>query len=134
MRIDWVQQMRRSAPSAGLLLIKAFFMASTALAAGDPTAGEKVFVSHCVVCHATTPGENKIGPSLAGIVGSKSGTVPGFDFSTAMKDANVTWDDANLDKFLANPVGFIHGTKMFVDLPNEPDRQNVVAYLNTLRK
>jgi hypothetical protein len=51
-----------------------------------------------------------------------------------MKDANVTWDDANLDTFLENPVGFIHGTKMFVNLPNEPDRQNVVAYLNTLKK
>jgi hypothetical protein len=71
------------------------------------------------MCHATTPGEKKIGPSLAGIVGSKSGTVPGFDFSPAMKNANVTWDDANLDKFLANPTGFIHGTKMFVNLPNE---------------
>jgi hypothetical protein len=72
----------------------------------------------CAVCHATAPGENKIGPSLAGIVGSKSGTVPAFNFSAAMKDANVTWDDVDLDKFLANPVGFIHGTKMFVNLPS----------------
>jgi len=79
-------------------------------------------------------GENKIGPSLAGIVGSTSGTVLGFNFSAAMKDANVTWDDANLDKFFANPAGFIHGTKMFVNLPNEADRQNVIAYLNTLKK
>jgi cytochrome c len=51
-----------------------------------------------------------------------------------MKDANVTWVDANLDKFLANPVGFVHGTKMFVNLPNETDRPNVIAYLNTLKK
>jgi cytochrome c len=118
---------------AGVLLIKVL-ATSTALAAGDPTAGEKAYASHCSVCHTTTPGENKIGPSLAGIVGSKSGTVPGFDFSAAMKDANVTWDDANLDKYLANPAGFIHGTKMFVNLPNEADRQNVIAYLNTLKK
>ena len=51
-----------------------------------------------------------------------------------MKDANVTWNDANLDKFLANPPGFVHGTKMFVNLPNETDRQNVIAYLRTLKK
>ena len=38
-----------------------------------------------------------------------------------MKDANLTWDDANLDKFLANPAGFVHGTKMFVNLPDETD-------------
>jgi len=119
---------------AGALLIQVLVTSSTALAAGDPTAGEKAFASHCAVCHATTPGENKIGPSLAGIVGSKSGTVPGFNFSTAMKEANVTWDDANLDKYLANPSGFVHGTKMFVNLPSETDRANVIAYLNTLKK
>ena len=90
---------------AGALLIQVLVTSSTALAAGDPTAGEKAYASHCAVCHATTPGENKIGPSLADIVGSKSGTVPGFNFSTAMKEANVTWDDANLDKYLANPSG-----------------------------
>jgi cytochrome c len=134
MRIDRARQMRRSPTTAGLLLIKALLMSFPALAAGDPTAGEKVFASHCAMCHATTPGENKIGPSLGGIVGSKSGTVPGFDFSAAMKNANVTWDDANLDKFLANPAGFVHGTKMFVNLPSEADRQNVIAYLNTLNK
>ena len=126
--------MSRSPNTAGLLLINVLLASSPALAAGDPTAGEKAFASHCAMCHATTPGEKKIGPSLAGIVGSKSGTVPGFDFSPAMKNANVTWDDANLDKFLANPTGFIHGTKMFVNLPNETDRQNVIAYLNTLKK
>lgn len=120
--------------TAGLLLIQTLVGSSAALAAGDPTTGEKVFATHCAVCHATTPGENKIGPPLAGIVASKSGTVPGYDFSAAMKDANITWDDANLDKFLANPTGVVHGTKMFVNLPNETDRQNVIAYLNTLKK
>src|SRR5215469_7905845 len=62
-----------------------------------------VFANVCVACHSTQPGKNEVGPSLAGIVGSKSASVPGYDFSPAMKDANVTWDDANLDKYLANP-------------------------------
>ena len=118
----------------GLVLAKILMSSSVALAAGDPEAGKTAFAAHCAVCHATAPGENKIGPSLAGIVGSKGGTVPEFNFSAAMKDANVTWDDADLDKFLANPVGFIHGTKMFVNLPSETDRQNVIAFLNTLKK
>ena len=126
--------MKLSPITAGLLLIQPLGTSSAALAAGDATAGERVFASHCAVCHATAPGEKKTGPSLGGIVGSKSGTVPGFDFSAAMKSANVTWDDANLDKFLANPAGFIHGTKMFVNLPSEADRQNVIAYLDTLKK
>jgi cytochrome c len=107
---------------------------SPAVAAGDAAAGQRVFASRCAMCHATEPGQNKIGPSLAGIVGSKSATVPGFDFSPAMKNADITWDDAELDKFLANPTGDVHGTKMFVNLPSETDRQNVIAYLNTLKK
>jgi cytochrome c len=117
-----------------MLLIKILLTSSTALAAGDPSAGQAVFATHCAVCHSTESGVNKIGPSLAGIVGSKGGTVPGFDFSAAMNEANVTWNDTNLDKFLANPVGFIHGTKMFVNLPSETDRQNVIAYLHMLKK
>jgi len=117
---------------AGAPLIKVL-ATSTALAAGDPTAGQAVFAAHCAACHSTNA-DNKLGPSLAGIVGSKSGTVPGFNFSPAMKEANVTWDEGNLDKYLANPNGFIHGTKMFVNLPSETDRANVIAYLNTLNK
>jgi cytochrome c len=125
--------MKRIATTTGLLLINSLVTSSAALAAGDATVGEKVFATHCSACHSTKPGENKNGPSLAGIVGAKSGAVPGFSFSPAMKDANVTWDDANLDKYLANPTGFVHGTKMFVNLPNEADRQNVIAYLDTLK-
>ena len=116
------------------MLVKVLVTSSTALAAGDPAAGQTVFAARCAACHSTKPDDNKIGPSLAGIVGSKSGTVPGFNFSIAMKEANLTWDDANLDKYLANPNGFVHGTKMFVNLPSETDRENVVAYLNTLKK
>jgi len=126
--------MKLSPIRAGVVLVKVLVTSSTALAAGDPAAGQTVFAARCAACHSTKPDDNKIGPSLAGIVGSKSGTVPGFNFSTAMKEANLTWDDANLDKYLANPNGFVHGTKMFVNLPSETDRENVVAYLNTLKK
>ena len=107
---------------------------SSALAAGNPTAGKSLFASHCAVCHSITPGENKTGPSLAGIIGSKSGAVPGFHFSTAMKNAGITWNDANLDKFLANPTRFIHGTMMFVGLPDSGARADVIAYLHALKK
>jgi len=119
---------------AGLVLAQILASASAALAAGDPAAGKTVFASHCAVCHAIEAGQNKVGPTLIDIVGSKSGSVPGFDFSAAMKEANITWDEANLDKYLANPSGFVHGTKMFVNLPGETDRQNVIAYLATLKK
>ena len=51
---------------------------SAGYAAGDPGAGQKVFAK-CAGCHSPAPGTNKIGPSLAGVVGQKSGTEPGFN-------------------------------------------------------
>jgi cytochrome c len=105
---------------------------SNAAPTGDATAGKALF-SRCAACHSASPGVNKIGPSLAGIVGSQSATVPGFNFSPGMKNTKVTWDASSLDKFLQNPNGFIHGTRMFYSVPNASDRQNVIAYLETLK-
>jgi cytochrome c len=106
---------------------------STALAAGDAAAGQQLFASHCGICHATEPGVNKIGPSLAGVFGRKSGTEAGFDYSPALTAAAITWDDMALDKFLQNPGADVHGTKMVVSVPGNDDRQNVIAYLKTLK-
>ena len=105
---------------------------SVGLAAGDTTAGQQVFATHCSVCHATEPGVNKIGPSLAGVFGRKSGSETGFDYSPALKAAAITWDEQTLDQFIKNPGDDVHGTKMFVSLPSSGDRQNVIAYLKTV--
>jgi len=109
------------------------FGSSFALAAEDAAAGKQVFTTMCSPCHATEPGVNKIGPSLAGIFGSKSGDVPGYDFSPALKTANITWDETTLDKFLQNPAADVQGTKMVISVPSAENRQNVIAYLKTLK-
>jgi cytochrome c len=109
--IDEMHDMNLSATKGILVLVSIFASSSRTMAAGDAAAGQSVFASRCAVCHATEAGQNKVGPSLAGIVGSKSGTVPGFDFSPAMKNADITWNDAELDKFLANPSGTFTGQK-----------------------
>ena len=72
-------------------------------AEGDTAAGEKIF-AHCAPCHSTKPGENKVGPSLAGVFGRKSGTEPGYSYSSAVKGLNVTWDETNLDEWLPQQV------------------------------
>jgi cytochrome c len=106
---------------------------STGLAAGDAAAGKQVFTTTCGACHSTEPGVNKIGPSLAGIVGSKSGAVSGYGSSSALKAANITWNEQTLDKFLESPSADVHGTKMFVSVPNAENRHNIIAYLETLK-
>ena len=103
-----------------------------ALSAGDPAAGQRDFATRCAICHATTAGENKIGPSLAGVIGRPSGSVADVTYSAALKSAHLTWDNATLDMWLQNPSSLVHGTNMFVNLPNGNDRQDVIAYLNTL--
>jgi cytochrome c len=105
---------------------------SVVRAAGDPTAGQQVF-ARCAICHSTTPGENKVGPSLAGVFGRKSGSEPGYDYSGALKSANITWDEHSLDQFLTNPQADVQGTKMFITVPDATERQNVIAYLETLK-
>jgi cytochrome c len=106
--------------------------AAPAGAAGDATAGRQVF-ARCAACHSTTPRDNKIGPSLAGVFGRKSGAEPDYNYSPALKAANITWDEHTLDQFLTNPAADVHGTKMFINVPDAADRQNVISYLETLK-
>ena len=103
-----------------------------AWSAGDAAVGQQTFATHCAICHATAPGQNKVGPSLAGVYGTESGKVAGYNFSDALKNAHLTLDDATLDKWLQSPSGLVPGAKMFANLASSEDRQNVIAYVKTL--
>lgn len=113
----------------------AILIASPALAqTGDATKGKIVFV-RCMACHSVDAGVNRIGPSLAGIVGRPSASVPGFAYSPAMKNAKIRWDAKSLDAFLAKPTAKVPGSKMiFAGLPNPADRSNLIAYLAATSK
>ena len=121
-------RMRRTA-IAGLLLAGS---ATTALAA-DPAAGEKIFKTQCGICHAVAAGENRIGPTLFGVVGRPAGGVPGFNYTADHKKLGVTWDAATLDKYLANPRAMVPDTSMvYAGLKDDAKRADLVAYLETL--
>ncbi|WP_327754073.1 cytochrome c family protein [Sphingobium sp. SJ10-10] len=113
----------------------AMLIASPALAqAGDATKGKTVF-ARCMACHSVDPGVNRLGPSLAGVLGRPSGTVAGFAYSPAMKNAKIRWDAKSLDAFLTKPATKVPGTKMiFAGLPNPADRANLIAYLASASK
>ncbi len=107
--------------------------AGTARADGDPALGKAQF-NKCAACHSAKEGENKIGPSLHGIVGRPSHSIENFNYSDAMKNYNVTWDPATLDHYLADPRGVVNGTKMiFVGIKKDDERANLIAYLETLK-
>ena len=77
--------------------------AGSLVLAADPAAGKSVFNSACSICHSVQPGKNLVGPSLFGVVGRKTGSASGFHYSPANQSANLTWDQATLDKYLQAP-------------------------------
>ncbi len=103
-------------------------------AAADAKAGAHLFRVQCGLCHSPQPGRNMAGPSLFGIIGRQAGTVPGFHYSSANRNSGIVWNDKTLDQYLANPHKMIPGTIMaYSGLHNERQRQDIIAYLNTLR-
>ncbi len=107
--------------------------ASLSAQADDAEAGKKVF-NKCAACHSIEPDKVRVGPSLFGVVGRKAGTLPGFNYSTAMKDYGVVWNAETLNVYLEAPMQVVKGTKMtFPGLKDATERANVIAYLETLK-
>lgn len=105
---------------------------SAAMAEGDAAAGEKAF-RKCKACHVADEEKNRVGPHLVGIYGRASGSVADFKYSDAMAGAGLTWDEATLDQYLADPKGYMPGNKMaFPGLRKDDERANVIAYLKSL--
>lgn len=96
---------------------------------GDAAAGRQTF-KKCQACHSLEPGKTILGPSLAGIVGRKSGADANFNYSPALKQAALTWDAATLDVYLMEPQKIVPGNRMpFPGLRTDRDRKDVIAFL-----
>ena len=121
-----------AAIGGALVLMGLPFPSSQAMAAtaGDPIEGAQVFRA-CAACHSLKPGEHRTGPSLAGLFGRKAGTAEGFRrYSSALKEADVVWNEGTLDPWIADPQAFIPGNRMvFRGLPDAKARADLIAYL-----
>lgn len=81
-----------------------------------------------------TPGLNKQGPTLFGIVGRQAGSVEGYSYTKANKESGITWGDETMFEYLENPKKYIKGTKMaFPGFKKEEDRRDVIAYLKSVK-
>ena len=103
-----------------------------AAGAGDAARGKAVFEKRCVGCHALEA--DREGPRLAGVFGRKAGSVPGFGYSTSLKNSGLTWDEATLEKWLTDPDIMVPGNDMSVDVPKAQDRKDLVAFLKSTGK
>jgi len=121
----------------------AMLCASMAAQAQDAEKGKSQF-AQCRACHAIEAGKNTVGPSLFGVVGRKAASVEKFAYSKSLKEAadkGLTWDEANLMEYLADPAAFLKkqtgkpsaDNKMPNKYPNEDLRKNIIAYLKTVK-
>jgi cytochrome c len=122
----------------GVLVLCVIAITGQAVADGDPAKGEKLFKGflNCSNCHSLDAGETKVGPTLAGLFGRKAGSVEGFNqYSEAMVNSGVVWDEETLNAFLKNPKDFIPGNSMMMEgyyirpVSSDQHRADVITYL-----
>lgn len=118
----------------GMIIVALGCAVSVRAVAQDVAAGEKAFVV-CRACHQIGPtAKNFVGPVLNGVVGRPAGSYPGYNYSAANKNSGLTWDEATLQKYLANPQQVVKGTKMIFPGIKDPAKVNdVIAFLKTYK-
>jgi cytochrome c len=102
--------------------------------AGDP--GAEVFRA-CVACHALSADEgNRAGPTLAGLFGRRIASLPGYNFSAALRKLDIVWTPETVAKlFEIGPTAYTPGTKMPEQTIGSPDeRAALVQFLEKATK
>ena len=88
-------------------------LTGTAWTGGDAARGESIYEA-CQDCHSLD--KNDLGPRYRGVFGRKAAPLPDYDYSDALKSANITWNEETLDKWLTDPQAVAPGAKMFFHL------------------
>jgi cytochrome c len=100
----------------------------------DTESGQLTFNNACRTCHTIKEGDNRLGPNLHNVVGRKAGSLPNYDYSSAMKGTDFVWDKEKLDRFIAKPDEVVPGNNMkpYGGLTSAEDRAKVIAFLESL--
>ncbi len=103
-------------------------------AAQDP--GVRAF-QRCAACHSLQAQDSRSpAPSLKGVFGRRAGSVAGFAYSEAMEAAGrrgLVWDEAALERYLADPEAYVPGTDMPHQGGSAAERAAVIDWLRRQR-
>jgi cytochrome c len=110
-----------------------FFGVPSAFAAGDAARGRLVYQHSCVACHGDAAMTSSTGPSLVGLIGRRAGTVGGTPYGRSLYASGIVWNEAALQRYLASPSDAVHGTIMPVGVKDPVERDDLVAYLASLK-
>lgn len=93
--------------------------------------GQLAFNNVCRTCHTLKEGDNRLGPNLYKIVGRKAGSLPNYSYSDAMKNADLVWDRATLDRYMSNPDQVVPGNNMkpYGGLASAEERAKIITFL-----
>ena len=92
-----------------LAMILAVGHLTPSFASGDAAHGATIY-RECMICHSLD--KNGIAPRHRGVFGRKAGSVPDYDYSAALKGADIVWNETTLDQWLTNPQTLVPGTKI----------------------
>jgi cytochrome c len=97
----------------------------------DPDEARLAFNNHCRQCHVTNEGDHRLGPSLHNIIGREAGSAAGFAYSSAMQNADLVWDEENLDRYIENPDAVVPGNNMkpYSGITDPAERAKIIAHL-----
>jgi cytochrome c len=93
------------------------------------------FNNRCRTCHSIKASDNRMGPTLHGVIGRKAGSLSEFvGFSQALKSSGIVWDADTLNKFIENPDSLVPGNNMkpYPGITDEGERTQIVDYLASL--
>ncbi|HRI80872.1 MAG TPA: c-type cytochrome [Opitutaceae bacterium] len=115
----------------------AVLLLAASLPANTPDPGlaarGELHYSACAACH-DPGGTTALGPDLRGVFGRRAATAPGFRYSGALRRSGIVWDQATLDRFIADPQTAVPGNTMpYPGLPDSDQRRELLAYLKTLQ-
>jgi len=105
-------------------------VSASGVMAQDLAAGEKSF-NKCRPCHQVgETAKNIVGPKLNGLIGRKSGSIEGYNYTDANKNSGITWDEATFAEYIKKPADKIKGTKMiFPGISDEKEIKDLTAFL-----
>jgi cytochrome c len=115
----------------GALALVALWTVQPSQAAGKGGLdGKSLFEKRCSGCHSLDTDHE--GPRLRGVFGRPAGKVRTFKYSEALQKANVTWDEAELDKWLTDTESVAPDNDMGFRVPKQEERAAIIAYLKSL--
>lgn len=96
-------------------------------------AGQIMFEHRCRVCHSDDAGRKGYGPDLQGVFGRKAGSIEGFDYSDALKNSGLVWNEASLRAWIENNNAILPGTRMrHVGITDRAEQDFIIEYLKSL--